>query len=80
MTIQLIKGEFPKSDALSLLSQLIQAKINFHEQKIQGDMSEEDIKYREQKIKNLQTDLHNLIHHVSANGERVSIYSQIDLD
>jgi hypothetical protein len=58
MNIQLIKGRFSKDDALELLSQLVLTKIKFHEGKIQKSHSEEDIKMRERRIKQLQHDFH----------------------
>ncbi len=60
MNIQLIQGAFDYKDAVELVSQLIQVKIKFHENKINQSASEEDIKYRESKIKRLQNLLFEL--------------------
>ncbi|RYU93374.1 hypothetical protein [Emticicia agri] len=57
MNIQLIQGEFSSQDALELITQLIHIKIKYHENKIATNSNEEDIKYRESKIKRLQKEL-----------------------
>ena len=54
MNIQLIEGQFNKKEALELITQMIHIKIKFHENKINNNSNEEDVKYRETKIKNLQ--------------------------
>ncbi len=60
MNIQLIHGAFSAQDTLALITQMIQLKIQYHEQKITTHSSEEDIKARESKIKLLQNELHQL--------------------
>ena len=57
MNIKLIEGHFNSIDALDLIVKLIHSKISYHEGKIANDSSEEDIKYRESKIKYLQKEL-----------------------
>jgi hypothetical protein len=57
MEMKLIEGNFSKTDALELVTQLFQVKINFHEKKILSNSSLEDIKSRENKIKKLQQEL-----------------------
>lgn len=57
MKIQLIKGRFSKEESIELLSQMVQVKIRFHEQKISKSHDESDIKMREARIKQLQNDL-----------------------
>jgi hypothetical protein len=54
MELQLIKGHFEPVEAAELLTQLVYTKIKFHESKIDPSSSEESIKYREGKIKQLQ--------------------------
>lgn len=54
MVIPLISGQFESQEAIDLLTQIIDVKIKFHENKINNDASEEDIKYRESKIIQLQ--------------------------
>lgn len=60
MKIQLIQGEFNSQEALNLIQQMIQIKIKYHEDKILKNVLEEDIKYRESKIKKLQDELYHL--------------------
>lgn len=77
MTIQLIQGDFTSDEALELISQLIQVKINFHENKINKMSHEEDTKRREVKIKELQKDLDFVRDYIAANGDRFSVQSAI---
>ncbi len=60
MNIQLIQGAFSSGDAIALITQMIQIKIKYHEDKINIHTNEEDIKFREAKIKHLQNELHAL--------------------
>ncbi|MGV9013008.1 MAG: hypothetical protein ACOH13_10485 [Flavobacteriales bacterium] len=60
MDIQLINGAFGAADALDLITRMIHIKIKFHEGRINQNSSEEDIKYRESKIRNLQKELFQL--------------------
>lgn len=58
MDIQLLKGNFSQSEALDILTQLIHVKIKFHESKIEKSDNEEDIKMRENRIKQLLQDFY----------------------
>lgn len=58
MNLQLIKGSFKSSEAIEILSRLIHAKIKFHESKIENSQNEEDIKMRENRIKQLQQEFY----------------------
>ncbi len=60
MNIQLIQGEFSVMDAVDIISQMIQTKIKYHENKIEKLSNEEDIKAREEKIKQLQKEQYKL--------------------
>ena len=60
MDIRLIQGTFSNDDALDLITKMIHIKIKYHEERIDQDSSEEDIKSRESKIKRLQKDLFEL--------------------
>ncbi|BDQ11338.1 hypothetical protein [Sediminibacterium sp. TEGAF015] len=57
MQINLIQGQFSATEAVALIEQLLQIKISFHEKKISMFSSEEEIKFRETKIKRLQEEL-----------------------
>ncbi|OIN56051.1 hypothetical protein [Arsenicibacter rosenii] len=58
MNIQLIKGDFTPTEAIDILTGMVNVKIKFHERKIAGTDSEEDIKMRERRIRQLQQSLH----------------------
>ncbi len=60
MNLELIHGELNTTDALVLISQMVDNKIKYHENKINSQCNEEDIKIRETKIKQLQKDLFDL--------------------
>lgn len=79
MTIQLIEGEFNPQDAKELISQIVNAKIKYHESKIADGCIEEDIKYRESKIKSLQNELSNLRNNISEKTGNVTINSLIKI-
>lgn len=57
MNIQLINGHFSAPEALDILTQLVHTKVRFHENQISQSDNEEDIKTRENRIKNLQREL-----------------------
>ena len=77
MNIQLIQGSFSAPDATELLTQLIQVKIKFHENKIHHTHHEEDIKMRERRIKQLQNDLQTIRHHIGQKKGMISMESEI---
>ncbi|RDB06954.1 hypothetical protein [Runella aurantiaca] len=58
MNIPFLKGNFTQSEALDILTQLVHVKIKFHESKIEKSDNEEDIKMRENRIKNLLQDFY----------------------
>lgn len=60
MNIQLVQGEFNAKDALELITQMIHIKIKYFENKIAYHSNEEDMKFRESKIKLLQKELFDL--------------------
>lgn len=64
MNIQLIEGQFNASEALDIITQMIQVKVKYHEHKITQSANEEDIKFREAKIKRLQNELHDFRTHL----------------
>ncbi|MBS1535251.1 MAG: hypothetical protein JST78_09250 [Bacteroidetes bacterium] len=79
MNIQLIHGTFGATDALELLTQMIQIKIQYHEQKITPESSEEDIKARESKIKMLQNELHLLREKIKSGAQSFTIEGNISV-
>jgi hypothetical protein len=79
MHLQLINGRFDKTEALDLLTQLISVKLNFHQQKIAGSPSEEDIKQRERRIKQLQNELVEARRQIESTPEPIDIQAIIEL-
>ena len=79
MDIQLIQGNFSAKDALKIITQMVHIKIRYHESKISCNSNEEDIKYREKKIKKLQSDLSDIKKFIDENGEKINIQSSIYL-
>ena len=80
MNIQLIQGEFSTHDALELITQMIQVKIKYHENKITSLSNEEDIKTRETKIKKLQKELFELRKAINSTGSNLKIESIISIE
>lgn len=80
MNIQLIQGEFSAQDALELITQMIHVKIRYHENKIASKSNEEDIKYRESKIKKLQKDLYELRNNISTKTDPAIINATINIE
>jgi hypothetical protein len=79
MKLQLIHGAFNAADALELLTQMIRLKIQYHEQKITNQASEEDIKAREAKIKMLQNELFQLREKINSGGTVFTIEGNITI-
>lgn len=80
MKMQLINGYFNAKDALDLITQLVHAKVKFHESKISHTTSEEDIKTREKRIKDLQRELFELRQLIDKNQlDGLSIQADIRL-
>ena len=80
MNIQLIQGEFNPKDALELLTQMIHIKIKYHENKIVNNSTEEDIKSRESKIKQLQKELYELRENINSKNKSYKIEGTIKID
>lgn len=79
MDLTLINGVFNKRDAIELITQLVHAKITFHENQIKKHINEEDIKMREKKIKNLQKHLFEARKHIENEKDLISIKSEINM-
>ena len=80
MNIQLIQGQFSAQDAIEIVSQMIQVKIKFHENKINKSDGEEATKMREKRIKDLQQDLNMVRNFIENQGENITLQSEITLN
>lgn len=79
MKIQLINGQFTATETNDLISQLVQVKIKFLENKINSLLHEEDIKSKETKIVALQNALSAIRQHINVEKTNVIISSNIEL-
>lgn len=77
MNLQLIQGQFNAQEAIDIVTQLVKVKIKFQESKIAATDSEEVIKMREGRIKELQKDLQQARAEILKNGDFVSLESTI---
>jgi len=80
MKIELIKGAFQATEALEILTKMIDVKIKFHESKIESTHHEEDIKMREQRIKELQKNFYEVQQLLLKNKNRCNITGVIELN
>jgi hypothetical protein len=72
----LIDGEYSGTEALELVASMYLQKIRFHESKISQSDSEEDIKHREEKIKQLQINLRDLQTSINSKS-KVHLHAEI---
>ncbi|MBY0347636.1 MAG: hypothetical protein K2W79_05185 [Hydrotalea flava] len=79
MNIELIQGQFNAKDAIDIITQMIHIKIKFHESKISKNSSEEDIKMREKKIKQLQKDLYEARKYIEQKDKAININAEIEI-
>jgi hypothetical protein len=77
MNIKLIQGQFSAQDAIDIITQMINVKIKFHENKINNAFAEEDIKMREKRIKQLQQQLQESRNYIEKKGENITIESEL---
>jgi len=79
MDIQLFSGAFKSKDALDLITQMIQVKIKYHENMIDNMTNEDDIKFRESKIKSLYNTLQDFKNNTALQKENIEIDSLIKI-
>lgn len=77
MELQLIQGQFSPQEALSLLREMVDVKIKFHERKIATAASEEDIKFREKRIKDLQAEWQQIQTQLQQNERSISLKAAV---
>ena len=73
MIIQLMQGQFKPTEAVEIISQMINIKIKYQESKITASCSEEDIKNRESKIIRLQKELNDAKNSILSKNEELKI-------
>lgn len=79
MKIQLINGQFTAQETIDLVSQMVQVKIKFLENKISNLHNEEDVKSKEAKIVTLQNTLSKLRQHIGLTNSDLKITCDIEL-
>ena len=79
MKIQLIKGSFDAKEATDIITQMIHVKIKFHESKISNLSNEEDIKFREGRIKQLQKELYEAVKYFKETKNTIDLSSDIEI-
>lgn len=80
MNIQLLQGQFSAKDAIDIITQMIHIKVKYHENKISNTSNEEDIKFRESKIKLLQKDLFEFRNIIDAKNGNVKLEVIINIE
>lgn len=80
MKIQLIQGKFSANDALELITNMINIKIKYHENQVVNNISEEDIKSRESKIKQLQKELFEIREFIHSSKKNLEVESIIKIE
>lgn len=79
-SINLINGTFYREEAINLITELVEVKLRFHENRIDQHTNEEDIKQREKRIKELQNDLARLRLTLQEGKSTININGQIHCD
>jgi len=79
-TLQILKGSFNKKEAIDLITEIINIKVKYQEEKINGTINEEDIKMREQRIKHLQNELHKARSIIDKQTEPISLDGHININ
>lgn len=80
MQVELIRGQFDSQDIIDIITQLIHVKIKYHEQKIDDNSTEEDIKNREAKIKSLQMQLYEARKYLKNTNQKLNVESIIRIN
>ncbi len=79
MKLSLLKGSFSKKEIETLVTELVQVKIKFHEEKIRNSDEEETIKMRENRIIKLQNELKELRSFLNNSDSYVNVDADIFL-
>jgi hypothetical protein len=79
MKLSLLKGSFSKKEIETLVTELVQVKIKFHEDKIRNSDEEETIKMRENRIIKLQNELKELRSFLNNSDSYVNVDADIFL-
>jgi Spy/CpxP family protein refolding chaperone len=73
MQVDIINGTFSSVDASAIIRGMIEVKVKFHEDKISRLSNMEEIKMREQRIKELQRMQSKIQEWLKAHGEQANL-------
>lgn len=73
MQLEIINGSFSSADAASIIRAMIDVKVKFHEDKISRLSNLEEVKMRENRIKELQRVQSNIQDWLKAHGEQTNL-------
>jgi hypothetical protein len=79
MQLQLIQGQFSHQEAINIITKMVHVKIKFHEDKIHSLSNEEDIKMRENRIKQLQKELYEVRNYIAGTKTKIGIESVLEI-
>lgn len=79
MNISLLKGSFSSKEIENIITELIQVKIKFHEEKLKNSDEEETVKMRENRIIKLQNDLNELRQFLKNSDSLINVDGEIIL-
>ena len=71
--------QFNATDDIDVFAEMIHSKVKYHEDKINSSLSEEDIKFRETKIKRLQKALFDARNFIVKQDDEAVLQSDIHL-
>lgn len=79
MKINILNGNFSRKDTLELITKMIHVKVKFHEEKIASSQTEEDVKMRENRIKQLQKELYEVRNYIDTGKGNINLTGEIIL-
>lgn len=78
-TITILDGSFEPAEGIELIRMMLRIKIQYHENKIQKDSTEEDVKMRERRIKQLQEEMDRLNQIAAGSTLPLQIHGQVSI-
>lgn len=79
MKVKLFNGSFSRKESLELITKMIHVKVKFHEEKIASAQTEEDVKMRENRIKQLQKELYEVRNYIDTGKGNINLSGEINL-
>lgn len=73
LQVEIMNGTFSSIDAASIIRSMIDVKVKFHEDKISRLSNMEEIKMRENRIKELQRMQSNIQDWLKSHGEQTNL-------